>query len=85
MTAADSSRENYARYFKRLDTLRFQVYDYICKEPGADDITIARGLHKDINSITPRVKEPNDCGLVFTERSVNIRGNTARRSFPRRV
>ena len=85
MTAADSSRENYARYFKRLDTLRFQVYDYICQNHGADDITIAKDLHKEINSITPRVTELNDIGLIFTEQSVNIRGNTARRSFPRRV
>lgn len=85
MTAADSSRENYARYYKRLDTLRYHVYEYICMNNGADDITIAKDLHKEINSITPRVKELNDVGLIFTKQSVNVKGNTARRSFPRRV
>ena len=83
MTAADTSRENYAKHYDRLDTLRFQVYDFICREPGSDDITIARSLHKDINSITPRVTELIGEGLVFAERSTNMKGNTARRTFPR--
>ena len=83
MTAADTSREAYAKHWRDLDTLRFRVYDFICRDPGCDDITIAKELGRDINSITPRVHELIEAGLVDTVKADNVKGNTARRSYPR--
>lgn len=83
MTASDTSRENYRRYYDRLDTIRFQVYDMICREPGLDDISYARLMNMEINSITPRIHELAEAGLVDIRRGENVKGNTARRTFPR--
>ena len=86
MTAADASREAYAKVFPKLDTLRFHVCEAICQDPGLDDISYAKMLNKDINCITPRIGELEKAGLISTEvKAKNVRGNTARRSFPRRT
>jgi DNA-binding MarR family transcriptional regulator len=83
MSAADNSREAYAKHWRRLDTLRFEVYDFICRDPGNDDITIAKELGRDINSITGRITELVKEGLVATVNCPNVKGNTARRTYPR--
>lgn len=82
MTAADSSREAYAKHWKRLDTLRYKVYEEICRQPGLDDLSYANILHLEINSVTGRIHELKEAGLINTVTASNVKGNTARRSYP---
>ncbi|MBQ7701548.1 MAG: helix-turn-helix transcriptional regulator [Candidatus Methanomethylophilaceae archaeon] len=82
MSMAENSREMYAKYSTNFDTLRFRVFDLICRDPGLDDQQIADSLNIEINSVTGRVTELRKAGLVSTVQSKNRKGNTARRSYP---
>lgn len=83
MTMAESSREVYARYSNNFETLRFRVFDLICRDPGLDDQQIAEALNKEINSITGRITELRKMGLVDTVTAKNRKGHTARRTYPK--
>lgn len=78
---SDNSIEAYKKAYKRIDTLRYKVYATIADNPGLMDEQIAKELRTPINSITGRVKELKDAGLIVCTDTVNHRGNVARRSY----
>lgn len=80
---ADNSEEAYKKAFNtnRIDVLRFRVFDLIKHNPGLMDEEIAQKLGAPINSITGRVKELHDAGLIEFDNGKNGRNNTCRRSY----
>lgn len=79
----DNSRAAYQKAYRthKFDTLRWMVYETIADHPGVMDEDIAAILNRPINSITGRVKELTDAGLIEATSDKNRRGNTARRSW----
>lgn len=69
----------------RLNALRYKVYVTIRENPGLMDEEIAARLGTPINSITGRVKELYDHGLITFENAKNRRNNTCRRSYVKGV
>ncbi len=84
---AENSEEAYKKAFntQKLDVLRYRVYQAIRGAPGLTDEEIAAKVGSPINSITGRVKELHDAGLITYENTKNGRNNTCRRSFPKGV
>ena len=81
-----NSEEAYRRAFntKRLDTLRWRVYNLIQQKPGLTDMEISERLGVPINSVTGRVGELHKARMiVINDNSTNRNGNAARRSYPR--
>jgi len=82
---AENSAEAYQKTFntKRLDALRYKVFMAILNRPGMMDEEIAKAVGSPINSITGRVKELYDHGLIEFDNTTNQRNNTCRRSYPK--
>lgn len=59
-----TSLEAYLEIQPELGSMQNMVYNLIKVYPGVSNIDISRMLRKPINSITPRVKELRDKGLV---------------------
>ncbi len=78
-----NSEEAYRKAFNtnRLNALRYRVYVTITENPGLMDEEIAARLGTPINSITGRVKELHDHGLITFDNTTNTRNNTCRRSY----
>lgn len=81
---ADNSAEAYTKAFNtnRLDALRYRVFQAILRTPGMMDEEIAAVVGAPINSVTGRVKELHDHGLIEFDNAKNRRNNTCRRSYP---
>ncbi|MBE6524456.1 MAG: helix-turn-helix transcriptional regulator [Thermoplasmata archaeon] len=79
----DNSADAYRKAFNtdRINVLRYRVYETIRDNPGLMDEEIAQKLGSPINSITGRVKELHDVGLIEFDNGKNGRNNTCRRSY----
>ena len=78
---ADTSKESFEKLKGTLGERQKKVFNLIYSIPGLSNREISEKLLIAINSITPRVKELRDLGLVFelskkydetTERNVKI-------------
>lgn len=49
----------------KLGTMQNMVYNLIKVYPGSSNLDISRMIKKPINSVTPRVKELRDKGIVI--------------------
>ena len=79
----ENSADAYRKAFNtdRINVLRYRVYETIRDNPGLMDEEIAIKLGSPINSITGRVKELYDHGLIEFDNAKNGRNNTCRRSY----
>lgn len=60
----DTSIESFMDILPDLGSMQNMVYNVVKAYPGSSNLDISRIMQKPINSVTPRVKELRDKGLV---------------------
>ena len=61
----ETSIDSWVQLQPELGTMQNMVYNIIKIYPGSSNLDISRIIKKPINSVTPRVKELRDKGLVI--------------------